>query len=365
MKLHRSFLFALVAMLPATLQLTAQPSGTVAFNHLEKADALIGMVITDSHNQHAGKVSDLAIDWQAGRIAEVLVDTGGFLTTKQRIVAVPPESFVPAESDQELRMNADLDAFDNAPAFDMAAWNDLTIASSVRDVYARFHVQPYRPVGSLVRTGKILGLVIRNQQNQRLAKVESLVVDLPGGRMRVVIISSTGFLGMKDELSAVPPEAFYFDPEYDALVLATSKEALKNAPHFKPGDWRNAVNESMSLSAIDDSLKVLHSLTADGMVDTVPDGQNPRIAIQAGEGDTQRDAIIIMEIEHKILATDGLSMDARHVLVTARTGHVTLHGLADSDREKQQLGNIAASVVPADHVDNQIEVRVFANATIQ
>jgi hypothetical protein len=38
--------------------------------------------------------------------------------------------------------------------------------------------------------------------------------------------------------------------------------------------------------------------------------------------------------------------------------------MAVSEKEKQRVGAIAATVVPAEHVDNQIEVRVFANAAI-
>jgi sporulation protein YlmC with PRC-barrel domain len=344
MKKNRTLLVAMVATVSVALQSTAQESGTVAPNHFEKAGNLIGRVITDSRNQHAGRVSELAIDWQAGRIAEVLVDTGGFLTSKQRIVAVPPESFTLTDASAELSMNADIDAFDNAPEFVISMWKETTGSSSVGDVYKRFHVQPHAPPGHLARASKIMGLNIRNKQTQHLGKVEDLVVALPGGGIPAVIIAGSGFLGIKGELTAVPPTAFLFEPDNDALILNSTREALKNAPHFKPGEWRTGVINSINLSAIDDSLK---------------------IANRANDSGLQSDVAITLEIEHKILATDGLSMDARHVVVNTRMARVTLRGIADSAREKHQIGDIAASVVPADHVDNQIEVRVFAVVTVQ
>jgi len=362
MKMNRTLLVALVTTLSVTLQSVAQQSGAAAFNKLEKAANIIGMVITDSQNQHVGKVNDLAIDLQAGRVAEVLVDTSGFLTSKPRIVAVPPQFFALADSSGELRMNGDMDAFNNAPEFDISTWKQSTTSSSVADVYLRFHAQPYPQMGYLERAGKIMGLTAWNEWTQRMGKVEDFVVDLPSGRIPVVLIASTGFFGIgikKGELTAVPPQAFLYDPDYNTLLLDTTKKALRNAPHFKPGDWRTAVNNSNSfnLSSVYNTFQVLRSLNA---ADT--DNTN---ANRVNDSDTQGDAVITLQIEHKIQVADGLSDHARHVLVSTLKGRVTLRGIADSEKEKQQLGAIAASVVPANQVDNRIEVKLLAITMIQ
>jgi sporulation protein YlmC with PRC-barrel domain len=363
MKMNRTLLVAVVTTLSGLLQLTAQQSGAMAFNNLEKAGKIIGMVITDSRNQPVGKVNNLAVDLQEGRIAEVLVNTGGFLTAKQRIIAVPPESFMLTHSNEKLRLNADIDTFDNAPAFDISTWDLSTTSSSVADVYHRFHAQPYPHMGRLEPAGKIMDLTARNAACQRMGKVEDLMVSLPSGRIPEVIIASTGFFGIKkNELTAVPPQVFLYDPDYNALLLDTTKKALRHAPHFKPGDWRYGVNNFLSPSAVDDAFPVLRSLNAEGTDNAAPDTV---IASRAGDGDTEGDTAITIQIEHKILVTDGLSMDARHVQVITQKGRVTLRGVADSEKEKLQLGGIAASVVPADHVDNRIEVKIFAVATIQ
>jgi len=349
MKTNQIFLIALVATLSAAAQGQAQNSGSMAFKNLDKAGNIIGMVITDSRNQRVGKVKDLAVDMQGGSVAEVLVDTGGFLTSKQRIIAVPPQSLNFANSGQGLRLSADIDTFDNAPEFGISSWDLSTASSSVMDVYRRFHVQPNSNLGELAPASKIVGQVAENEWTQRMGKVQDLVVDLPSGQMPVVIIASSGFLGIKGPLTAVPPQAFLYDAEYNILILDTTKKALRNAPHFKANEWRYGVNNSLSPSAIQDGLLVLRSLNTNSS--------------DTSEADTQGDNVITLEIEHKILAADGLSMDARHVLVTTLNGRVTLRGIADTEKEKQQLSAIAASVVPIDRVDNRIEVKVFAVAT--
>jgi hypothetical protein len=82
-----------------------------------------------------------------------------------------------------------------------------------------------------------MDLSVKNLQDEKLGKVENLIVDLSAGRIVAVIVSSGGFLGMGDELSAVPPTALRMNPDRDALQLDTTKEALSSAPHFKANQW--------------------------------------------------------------------------------------------------------------------------------
>jgi sporulation protein YlmC with PRC-barrel domain len=299
MKTNCALLGILIATWSVGMSVMAQQSDTAALNHFEKAGNILGMIITDSRDQRVGRVKELAIDWQAGRVAEVIVDTGGYLTSRQRI-------------------------FDNAPEFAMSMFDDATPAASVNDVYERFHIQPYSPIGPLKRAAKIEGLSFRNRA-ERLGKVDDLVVELPSGNIPEVIIASSSVSGSKAKLTAVAPEAFLFNPDNDSLMLETTRLALNNAPHFKAGEWREAMAASQATAPAD-----------------------------------KDDAAITLAIEHKILATDGLSIDARQTQVVTRNGWVTLRGTADSDREKQQLGEIAASVVTASHVNNLVEVKLYA-----
>ena len=56
-----------------------------------------------------------------------------------------------------------------------------------------------------------------NGQAEAVGKVENLIVDLPAGRVVAVILSTGGFLGLGDELSAVPPAALGFTENRSAL----------------------------------------------------------------------------------------------------------------------------------------------------
>ncbi len=78
---------------------------------------------------------------------------------------------------------------------------------------------------------------MKNLQDEKLGDVENILVDMPSGRVVAVIISSGGFLGMRDELSAIPSSALRFTADRDSLQLDASKEMLSSAPHFKANQW--------------------------------------------------------------------------------------------------------------------------------
>jgi len=333
-------------------------TGKVSYTDLQKANKLIGMDVMDPQEHKLGTVKDLAVNLQAGRIAEVIVGTGGFIGLDEKMIAVPPQALTFANSGKELRL-ADAETFRIAPYFHISKWQEATSSGNVADVYQRFHAPSYGEFGALERADKIMGRTARNQQRQDLGNVESLVVDLPSGRVVEAIVATGGFLGIKDELSAVPPEAFRYDPDKGALTLDTTRDALKNAPHFKPGDWRNSVSDQVSLSAVYNAYNV-PPYFGPGSSDTTM--QN---AVPATAGVPQSDSAITGRIQDLIQKAQGLSADARVVLVTTANGRVTLQGTVDSEKEKSQVGDLAAAVVQPDHVNNQIEVKTSASTTMR
>src|SRR5262245_65290040 len=58
-----------------------------------KASEVIGKEVRNLQDEKIGKVDDLAVDIETGRIVEVLVSSGGLLGIGDKIVAVPPTAF--------------------------------------------------------------------------------------------------------------------------------------------------------------------------------------------------------------------------------------------------------------------------------
>jgi sporulation protein YlmC with PRC-barrel domain len=340
---------------------SVQP-GAVAYNDLAKADKIIGMTVTDPQERKLGSVKDLALYPPDGRIAEVVIGTGGFIGMDEKMIAVPPQSLTFANSGKELRLN-DAATFRIAPFFKMSHWKEAASAANIADVYQRFHVPSYAYSGAPERAGKIMGLTVKNQQLEHLGKVDTLVVDLSTGRVAEYILASGGFLGIKDELSAVPPQAFRWNSDHDMLTLDTTRDALRNAPHFKPDDWRSSVNNSASLSGVYNAYNVPPYFTPGSVNDTVQNAVPPLPTVPNGTVALPEDLAITAQIQQLIQVAASLSADARNVRVTTQSGRVTLSGTADSQKEKSQLGDLAASVVPANHVTNNIEVKDIGATT--
>lgn len=94
------------------------------------------------------------------------------------------------------------------------------------------------------RASKIIGMSVKNHQDEKLGSVDDLVVNLPRGSVTAMVISSGGFLGIGDELSMIPPEAFTRDEEGKLLKINTTKDRLLSAPHFQSSQWPDLNDQS-------------------------------------------------------------------------------------------------------------------------
>ena len=82
-----------------------------------------------------------------------------------------------------------------------------------------------------VRASKIIGEAVQNDQNQRVGKVDDLIVT-PDDKVAMAIVSVGGFLGVGDKLVAVPWQQL--KAEGDHLVLpGATKDTMSAAPNFQ------------------------------------------------------------------------------------------------------------------------------------
>jgi sporulation protein YlmC with PRC-barrel domain len=86
---------------------------------------------------------------------------------------------------------------------------------------------------------KLMGMPLRNQQDEKLGRVENLIVDLKAGRVAAIIIRSDRFFWTGGRLHAVPPAEVRLNPARDTLLLDTSKMEFTLSPHFNDTQWPN------------------------------------------------------------------------------------------------------------------------------
>jgi hypothetical protein len=255
----------------------------------------------------------------------------------------------------------------------MSTWENDVQEDNVRVVYQYYNARPYfagietshmkggKPdqLGVVERASKIIGSGVRNQQNEKLGSVDDLLVNLPAGRVAEVIVASGGFLGIGDELSAVPPQAFHRGVERDVLLLDKTKEDLAQAPHFKSGEWPDLNNPDAQANDVYRSYGVepyFSTNAVDNTAQNVRDRQDNAMT-PLSQGASQADVDTSRKIRREIMARDGLSMDARNVKIITVNGRVTLRGPVDNPDEKRQITEIASRIATPGQVDNQLQVK--------
>ncbi len=390
-----------------------RPAAARRMNHLNdaaKASDIIGMTVKNYQGDKLGKVEDLAVDVESGRIVQVILSTGGFIGIGDTLSAVPPGALHHDVEKKVLHLNADKAKLKAAPKFEMSNWAGYSDADHLSEVYRHYGEEPaYRFVqqgearadqrrnrepsaapgsvpkeeGALNRddlsrdsrfmipasrltqvqkASKLIGTPVQNLHDEKLGKVENLLVDLPSGRVIAIIVASGGFLGMGNELSAVPPSALQFTTDRSALQLDTTKEMLANAPHFKSDQWPDFAQPSYS-GTVYRAYRVEPYFTTE--IDNT--GRNVRdrdgqALTPLDQGNSKADVDTTARIRKGVMAEKNMSINAQNVKIITLNGRVTLRGPVNTGEEKARIAEIAERIARSENVDNQLEVKP-ANAT--
>lgn len=90
---------------------------------------------------------------------------------------------------------------------------------------------------SLIPASGVTGDRVMNREGADLGKIEDLMIDLERGRIAYAVLSFGGFLGLRDNLFAIPWETLALDPIRKLFILDINKELLKKAPGFDKDNW--------------------------------------------------------------------------------------------------------------------------------
>lgn len=99
-------------------------------------------------------------------------------------------------------------------------------------------------VVTLLSAETITGDEVCNMQDEKLGKIQDIMLDITEGKIRYAVLASGGFLGMGDRLFAVPWKALTQDRENKRFILDVDVERLKNAPGFDKDEWPNMADST-------------------------------------------------------------------------------------------------------------------------
>ena len=103
---------------------------------------LVGDRVRNAQNEDLGKVEDLMIDLESGRVAYCVLSFGGFLGMGEKLFAVPWRALALDAENHAFVLNVSKERLKDAPGFDKDRWPDLSDTETRSRIYGFYNVRP-------------------------------------------------------------------------------------------------------------------------------------------------------------------------------------------------------------------------------
>jgi sporulation protein YlmC with PRC-barrel domain len=216
---------------------TSTVSSTRASNKVEKASSLIGREVLGSGEKQIGRIDDLVVDLESGRVLYAVVRVNGFFGLGERRVGVPAGAFQP--HGEQWQIPADKQRLAAAPQFTREQEAQLESATFLSNTFRYFNQTPWwgGPDVQFNNTHKLtalIGMDLKDLANAKIGAVADLAVNLQTGRIICAVVSRPDRQG---GLSALPPNALSPSADRRSLTTGIEPEKLAAAPYFEKDHW--------------------------------------------------------------------------------------------------------------------------------
>jgi len=233
-------------------------AGKATGQKLHRASELIGKDVNDRSGKDVGEVKDLVIDMGTGKVDFAVLEFDKSWNLNDKLLAVQMRQFAFPGDRGDLVINADKASLDTRKAFDKSRWPELngpnSLARHVRNP-TLLGTAAVTPIGTHTQAGtnaqpveqsraetgykasELIGMNLKTPSGEGIGEIKDLVVQMSTGDVRYAIVSLGGFLGVGDNLYAVPLKSFKKSAGKDRLgdqILLTLDKAgaqrLKSFP---------------------------------------------------------------------------------------------------------------------------------------
>ena len=120
-----------------------QKQPTKTFGLVLSASTLKGDKVVNHQGEDLGKIEELMIDLDRGRIAYAVLSFGGFLGMGDKLFAIPWQAFGVDTDGKRLVLKADKELLKKAPGFDKSNWPNMADPAWGATVYGYYGYKPY------------------------------------------------------------------------------------------------------------------------------------------------------------------------------------------------------------------------------
>jgi sporulation protein YlmC with PRC-barrel domain len=110
---------------------------------LMTASTLEGDEVVNREGEKLGRIDEIMIDVPSGRVAYVVMSTGGFLGIGDKLFAVPFNALSLDTHNKCFVLDAARERIEQAPGFDKDHWPEMADASWGQQVHGYYGTRPY------------------------------------------------------------------------------------------------------------------------------------------------------------------------------------------------------------------------------
>ncbi|MGD0227741.1 MAG: PRC-barrel domain-containing protein [Terriglobia bacterium] len=118
-----------------------QPAKT--FGLVLSASSLKGDNVVNHQGEDLGKIEEIMIDLDRGRIAYAVLSFGGFLGIGDKLFAIPWQAFSVDTVQKRLVLNAKKELLEKATGFDKDKWPNMADPGWGASLYGYYGYKPY------------------------------------------------------------------------------------------------------------------------------------------------------------------------------------------------------------------------------
>ena len=107
------------------------------------ATAVLGDAVVNRAGESLGKIEELMLDLEKGRVAYAILSLGGFLGMGEKLFAVPFEALKLDASREHFTLDVDKNKLKNAPGFDKMNPPQASDRTWGAEVYKFYGYKPY------------------------------------------------------------------------------------------------------------------------------------------------------------------------------------------------------------------------------
>jgi len=112
-------------------------------NTLLSAASLKGDSVVNPSGENLGKLEEIMLDTDSGRIGYAVLSFGGFLGMGDKLFAIPWDQFNVDTAKERLVLNIPKDQLENAPGFDKNNWPNMADRTWGESIHSHYSSRPY------------------------------------------------------------------------------------------------------------------------------------------------------------------------------------------------------------------------------